>query len=188
MDKIHSPTLNPTCPTGHKTTEEIMVLCSIHPRTRAFIAASALLGALLLTLPFTAMAQQDKPKAESEKTKHYQPVTPDQIEKHIAHLHDQLQITAPEEVVWKDFAQVMRDNSTRMNALIEKWSQEKGQKNAVENLKAHAEMAEEHAQAMRKLVPALETLYNSMSPEQKKGADMVFNHGKHQEHHKGKNL
>jgi len=86
--------------------------------------------------PDRGLAQQDKPKAESETTKEYRPVTPEQIEKHTAHLHDQLQITAPEEAAGKNFSQVMRDNSHRMDALIEKWSQEKSKLNAVENVKA----------------------------------------------------
>ena len=88
---------NPTRSIGRKTSEEIMALCSINPRSCAFIAASALLGALLLASPFTVLAQQDKPQAAPEKAKQYRPITSEQIDKHIAKLHDKLQITAPEE-------------------------------------------------------------------------------------------
>lgn len=164
-----------------------MAMCSINHGTRAFFAASVLLGALLLTLPFAALAQQDTPQAAPEKTKQQRAVSPEQVEKHIARLHDQLQVTAPQEAVWKDFAQVMRDNSKRMNALIDKWAQGKGKRTAVENLKAQNEMAGEYAQSLSRLIPVLETLYASMSPEQKKGADMVFEHEKGRVRHKGKN-
>ena len=155
--------------------------------TRSFFAASILMGALLFSVPFTAQAQQDKPQAEPEKTSQPRTLSPEQIEKHIARLHDQLQVTAPQDAVWKEFAQVMRDNSKKMNALIDKWAQGKGKRTAIENMKAQKEMADEYAQSLSRLIPALETLYASMSPEQKKGADMVFEHKKGRGPHKGKN-
>lgn len=163
-----------------------MTLCSLNPRVRAFVAVSTLVAALLVTLPLAAWAQQDKPQAKHEQGRHYGPMSEEQIEKHIVRLHDQLQITAPQEAAWNDFAQVMRDNSKRMNTLIEKWTPTKGNRTAMENLKVHSEFTDEHAQALRKLVSAFEPLYNSMSPEQKKNADQVFEQEKGKKRHKGK--
>jgi len=163
-----------------------MTLRSYTPCTHAFFVAITLLGALLLTMPSGVWAKQDMAKEDLEKGKQFSPMAPEQMEKRIVHLHDVLQITQAQEAAWKDFAQVMRDNTTKMNGLMEKWSQGRGKRNALENLKAHGEMAEEHAQAIRKLIPAFETLYNSMSVEQKKGADEVFDHEKWHMHHKGK--
>jgi len=150
-----------------------------HPaksRTCALIAFSALLSAVLLTMPFAAWAQDAKPKAKAkpEQMEQYGPMPPELIEKRIAHLRGQMKITAPLEAAWNDFAQVMRDNSNRMNALIGKWRKDIEKKTALEKLKLHEEIAEEQAQAMRKLVTSFETLYNAMSEEQKKIADKVF--------------
>ena len=69
------------------------------------------------------------------------------VEQRVIHLHDQLQITPAQESAWKEFAQVMRDNAKAMNALIEKWAQGKDKMTALENMRAHAEMGQEHVQA-----------------------------------------
>ncbi len=164
-----------------------MVIHSLNHGTRTFFAALILMVALLFTLPFAAQAQQEKPQTVPEKSTQQRTVSPEQVEKHIARLHDQLQVTAPQDAAWKDFAQVMRDNSKQMNALIDKWAQGEGKRTAVENMKAQKEMADEYAQSLSRLIPVLETLYASMSPEQKKGADMVFEHKKVRGPHKGKN-
>lgn len=163
-----------------------MTCFSIRPRLSMFIIVSTLMSTLILTLPFAAWALGDKPMAKSEHEKQYQPVSAEKIEKHISHLHDQLEITPPQDATWNAFAQVMRDNSTRMNALLEKWSQNRNQMTALDNLKAHGEMADEHSQGLSKLIPVFATLYNSMSEEQKKGADIAFSQHKSKELHGNK--
>jgi len=57
---------------------------------------------------------------------------------------------------------------------------------AVSELRSHAEMAEVHAAGMRKLIPAFETLYNSMPEEQKKIADKVMTYHEGRRRHRGK--
>ena len=45
---------------------------------------------------------------------------------------------------------------------------------ALENLQSYAAVAAEHAQEVQKLVPAFQTLYDTMSDSQKRRADTVF--------------
>jgi hypothetical protein len=45
---------------------------------------------------------------------------------------------------------------------------------AVDDLRSNAGIAEARAQDMRRLVPAFETLYDAMPPEQRRLADAAF--------------
>jgi hypothetical protein len=45
---------------------------------------------------------------------------------------------------------------------------------AVDDLRAYQGIADAHAEGLKKLIPAFEALYASMSDEQKKNADAVF--------------
>lgn len=45
---------------------------------------------------------------------------------------------------------------------------------AVEDIKSYAEIAGAHADDLKKFAPVFEALYNSMSDEQKKNADTIF--------------
>ncbi len=46
--------------------------------------------------------------------------------------------------------------------------------NAVENMQSYAEIAEQHAKNMERLVPAFQNLYNSLSDAQKRTADALW--------------
>jgi len=45
---------------------------------------------------------------------------------------------------------------------------------AVDDLRSYQKLADAHADGLKKLVPAFEALYNTMSQDQKKTADAVF--------------
>ena len=45
---------------------------------------------------------------------------------------------------------------------------------AVDNMQSYAQIEQERAQDMQKLVPAFQTLYGSLSDQQKKTADQMF--------------
>lgn len=152
---------------------------------RPLAAALPLVAALLLCLAPAARAQQDQappapqaqPQAKSQakaKAPRDGYNSPEAVEQRIAELRAKLAITPAQEAAWDDLAKVMRDNGAKMRASIDKWRQQRQGKSAVENLKLHAEMAEEHAQAMRGLIPVFEKLYNMLSEEQKKIADESF--------------
>ena len=96
------------------------------------------------------------------------------IEHRIAELHTKLKITAAQEKPFADFANVMRSNATDMDDAVAKRVAILKTGNAVEQMKAYSDMAQTHAQNMQKLVPAFTTLYEALSPDQKKLADQSF--------------
>lgn len=96
------------------------------------------------------------------------------VEQRIADLHSRLQITPAQQSQWDQFAKVMRDNAQSMDQIFGQRSGRIQQMSAVDNMQSYAQIAEAHAQDVQKLVPAFESLYNSMSPDQKRTADQVF--------------
>lgn len=156
-----------------ETLEEHMIPRSITRAARLTAVAAALLAALALAVP-QAQAQQPPAKPKDVKISPAEPSKPEHVEKRIADLREKLRITPAQEPAWNDLAKVMRDNAAKMKTLLDKWSAQNGGTTAVENLKLHLEMADEHAQGLRQLIPAFEKLYGSMSAEQKKTADDVF--------------
>ncbi|MEM5330089.1 Spy/CpxP family protein refolding chaperone [Paraburkholderia sp. JHI2823] len=104
------------------------------------------------------------------------------VEERITWLHTQLKITPEQEPQWKTFADVMRSNGQTMGALYKQRMETENTRNALDDMKQYAQIAQAHAEDMQKLVTAFEPLYTSLSPEQKKLADQTFRHGHEHEH------
>jgi hypothetical protein len=98
----------------------------------------------------------------------------ERVEARIRQLHDQLKITPEQEDKWNAFAQVMRENAQAMESQIEQRVKNQQNMNALDDLTSYEQITETHAEGVKRLVPAFQALYDSMSPEQKKNADMVF--------------
>ena len=98
----------------------------------------------------------------------------DRVEARIKDLHQKLKITPAQESQWNEFAQVMRENAKAVDAVLKERSENLHAMNAVEDLRSYERLADAHADGLKKLVPAFETLYNTMSADQKKTADAVF--------------
>ena len=98
----------------------------------------------------------------------------ERVERRIQELHAQLRITPAEEAQWKQFADVMRENAREMDQAFMQRAQQFETMNAVQNMQSYEQLAEAHAQHLQKLVPAFQTLYDSMSDQQKQVADQVF--------------
>jgi len=96
------------------------------------------------------------------------------VETRIEDLHRNLQITAAQEPQWRQFAQVMRDNAHAIDAILQERTANINKMNAVDDLRSYEKLADAHADGLKKLVPAFEALYNTMSDDQKKNADAVF--------------
>jgi hypothetical protein len=101
------------------------------------------------------------------------------VEQHITELHRRLHITAAEEPQWKAFAQVMRDNAMHMDQAFMARAQQGANMNAVDDLRSYAAVAQAHAEDMQRLIPAFQTLYSSLTPQQQKTADEVFRDFEH---------
>lgn len=114
------------------------------------------------------------------------PVSADPVETRITDLHAKLKITADQEPQFQAFADVMRDNAKTISPLIKARMEDKEDRNAVDDLKSYQEITDAHADALKKLIPAFSSLYDVMTPDQKKIADATFAkyEGRHGDHGK----
>jgi periplasmic protein CpxP/Spy len=152
-------------------------------------------GALLvagLALPMCARAQSSPPSPPPAPAQVAPPAVPggnptmdDQVGKRITQLHAALHITADEEGQWKQFADTMRDNTRKMDEDYKDRATKFASLNAFENMQSYAQIAQEHAEDVQRLVTAFEPLYTAMPDAQKKIADDVFRNvaAKHVEQH-----
>jgi hypothetical protein len=129
-------------------------------------AAAADPGQVQLAQSGAGQRTPDKPPAAA-------PGQADQVERQIADLQKKLHITAAQQPQFDAFAQVMRENAQAMDAVMRQQEQNRSP-NAVEALRASAQFAEAEAEGLKRLVPALQSLYDSLSDQQKRLADAVM--------------
>ena len=79
----------------------------------------------------------------------------------ITDLHSRLHITAEQKPQWDQFTQVMRDNAKEMDEAYQQRAEKMGTMSAVDNMQSFAQIEQQRAQEMEKLVPAFQTLYAS---------------------------
>ena len=104
----------------------------------------------------------------------------DRAELRIKDMHTKFKITAAQEEQWAKVAAVMIDNGKTMDTLTQARVDHAKDMNAVDDLKTYGEVAEAHADGIKKLTPLFADLYASMSDVQKKEADTLFRHGYHE--------
>jgi protein CpxP len=137
-------------------------------RAGGFATAAGLLGGLLI-----AVAAQ--PLGAEQLTQGAPSAQPRQnVEANISQLHQKLQITPAQEAQFNTVASVMRDNA-RSEASAPQ--QPPANATAVDDLRAYIRYSELELFGLKKLLPAIETLYSALSPTQKKTADAVFRQG-----------
>ena len=103
------------------------------------------------------------------------------VERHIKDLRARLKITSAEESQWDAVAQTMRETASELDAAIGKRQAIIKTATAVEDLNAYADIAQSHADGVKRLSGAFAPLYAAMSDDQKKVANDVFSqrvHGK----------
>lgn len=96
------------------------------------------------------------------------------VERRITDLHSRLQITPQQSQQWDQFTQVMRDNAREMDQIYRQRAEKLGSMSAVDNMQSYAQIEQQRAQEVQKLVPAFQTLYASLSDQQKRTADQMF--------------
>ncbi len=99
---------------------------------------------------------------------------PQNVEASIADLHRRLQITPAQEPQFNTVANVMRENA---RAEASAPQQPAANTTAVDDLRAYIKYSELELAGLKKMLPALDTLYSALSPGQKKAADAVFRQG-----------
>ena len=96
------------------------------------------------------------------------------VERRIADLRTRLHITSGEDQQFNQFAQVMRDNAKAIDQSYQQRASKLASMSAVDNMQSYAEIEQQRAQDVQKLVPAFQTLYNTLTDQQKKAADNMF--------------
>ena len=91
------------------------------------------------------------------------------VEKHIKDLRAKLKITPAEEPQWAAVAKTMSDNAKDIDTAIDKRESNRKAATAIDDLNAYADIAQAHADAVKKLSAAFSPLYAAMSDDQKKG-------------------
>ncbi|HLM14842.1 MAG TPA: Spy/CpxP family protein refolding chaperone [Reyranella sp.] len=147
------------------------------PVARTFAIAS-LTGAALLaasvapTWAQTADSKDSKmPPAAAAATS----TKPETVEQRIVTLKTALKIMPDQEPKWTAVAQAMRDSSVQMEKLVAtKRAIPPEKTTAVDDLKTYQEFTEVRLEGLKKVNSTFKSLYDSMTAEQKKNADMVF--------------
>ena len=98
-----------------------------------------------------------------------------EVDRQIADLKKQLKITPQQEPQFNAFAEVMRNNAKELDAVGDQASPQNA--NAVEELKRFQQFTETQAAGLKRLVPALQAVYDTLSDPQKKVADQVMGGG-----------
>ncbi len=148
----------------------------------ALVAVSAVAGLLAQTWADSARAQTaPAAAAASPAAPAGMRATSGGIDTLIQHLHDNFMITPAQEGLWKNVADVMRANAETMSRLAKARSESAKTATAIADLKAYSVISEAHAEGTKKLIPAFQALYDSMSDDQKKAADAEF-----RDHYRGR--
>jgi len=141
------------------------------PFTYSAAVALALLATLTLASPRPLHAAGDTGRRTAGKAS-----SVNHIETRIKELHTQLQITPEQENLWQNVTAVMRDNAQRIDTLVQARADQAQTMTAVDDLRAYGDIAEAHAEGIKKFLPAFDALYASMSDAQKQHADAIFRH------------
>ena len=151
------------------------------PRTGSALA----IAVFLAIAAFPNLASAASPTQSQAPTRVMTVAAHNHVETRIDNLHVRLQITAAQEELWQKVAQVMRDNAGAMDSLRQARTSNANNMSAVDDLKSYGQIADAHADGIRKLTPAFLALYDSMSDVQKKNADLIFRTGHHHSAKKG---
>lgn len=153
-----------------------MTIASFVSLSRRSLAVTTAVGAALalVALPVSAQTQapdsMKKPPAAAAATSS----KPETVDQRISTLKGALKITPEQEPKWHKVADVMHDNASKMDKLIQEKRAKQAKLNAVDDLKTYRDITQAHLDGMKDLISAFSSLYDTMSPEQKANADKVF--------------
>ena len=101
-------------------------------------------------------------------------VQPQNAEANISALHQRLQITPAQESQFNAVANAMRENARAEASAPQRPAPGAS---AVDDLRAYIRYSEVELAGLKKMLPALEALYATLSPTQKRAADAAFRQG-----------
>jgi len=131
------------------------------------VAAATILGLALIAAPTALHAAAAKP------------TTAERVEARIKNLHDKLRITTSQSVQWDAVAQVMRTHAMTMSETIAHRSDKANSMTAMDDLRSYQQVAQAHTDGLSQFIPVFANLYDGMSVQQKRNADLVFSQAQH---------
>jgi hypothetical protein len=159
-------------------TRDVIVLCAAMVTGAASITAAEPVAAKL-SAPAVMLAQATPAPAVGKQAMAHTPKgkAVDADEARITSLHAKLRITPAQEGLWSSATTVMRANAKTMEPLKQARYDRAPTMTAVEDFTSYAEIADAHADGIKRFVPAFTALYDSMSDAQKKTTDTLFRRG-----------
>jgi protein CpxP len=95
----------------------------------------------------------------------------DEVEQEVTELRDRLHITPAQQPQFDAFAEILRKNAQELDALMQ---QKAPKANAVDDMRFYLQFTEAQAEGLKRLLPAFQALYDSLSDQQKRAADAVM--------------
>jgi protein CpxP len=95
----------------------------------------------------------------------------DEVEQEVTELRDRLHITPAQQQQFDAFAEILRKNAQELDALMQ---QKAPKANAVEDMRFYLQFTEAQAEGLKRLLPAFQALYDSLTDQQKRAADAVM--------------
>jgi len=96
------------------------------------------------------------------------------VEARIKELHGKLAIKPSQQAAWDQLATVMRENGRAMERLAREEYAKSDKMSALDDLRSYGALTDAHAAALKSFTAAFKTLYDGMSPAQRKNADALF--------------
>ena len=127
-------------------------------RAGRVIAAAAVLPAMLFAVSSTATSARAADALTSSPSRRAGP-SRNAVDARITDLHKKLKVTADQQGLWNDMAQVMRANAQKMRDNVTDRSTRLKSMNAVDDLRSYQKITDEHADGLKRLLPAFEALY-----------------------------
>lgn len=107
------------------------------------------------------------------------------IQRRLQGLHDRLGISPAQQPQWDAVVGTLRENAQAMRGSPALQAVRSGRLNAVQELQALSDLARQRADAMQRLIPAVDALYAALSPEQRQVADQALQRLVHRGDHWG---
>lgn len=139
------------------------------------VVAALVGGWLIIAGSPAGMAREQQPAASGVMLAQARPnLPPPDVETSIASLRQRLQITPAQEAPFNAVASVIRANARAEAATPH---EPPANASAVDELRAEIQYDEVELAGLKRLLPALEALYASLSPAQRQAANAAFRQG-----------
>jgi len=149
----------------------------------AFPAMLVVVMVAFLSTMFLASANPSFAAGKKKSSAVARPSAVEYTEAQIKQLQGALNITEAQQEVWDNLTQVMRENAKDMDALTDTLAKERAEStktmNAVEHMKLHSRITAAHSDQLEKFIPPFEAFYSSLSDEQRKTTDTIFQTGRY---------